>query len=105
MSVLNLTPHEINIVGADGVVIRTIPSSGLVRLATTTASAGMVDGIPLTQTVFGDPEGLPEMADGAYFIVSSIVKAALPNRADLLVPSEMVRDADGRIIGCRSLGL
>ena len=103
--ILNFTPHDINIVGADGEVVQTIPSSGLVRLATTTASAGMVDGIPLTKTVFGDPEGLPEIADGTYYIVSSIVKAALPDRADLLVPSEMVRDADGRIIGCRSLGV
>ena len=39
-----------------------------------------------------------------YYIVSQIVKSALPNRADLLVPAEVVRDNAGNIIGCKSLG-
>jgi hypothetical protein len=39
-----------------------------------------------------------------YYIVSQLVKSALPSRNDLLVPAEVVRDASGNIIGCRSLG-
>jgi hypothetical protein len=33
------------------------------------------------------------------------VKSALPERIDLLVPAEMVRDKEGNIIGCQSLGV
>ena len=40
-----------------------------------------------------------------FYIVSQLVKSALPNRSDLLVPAEMVRDEKGAIIGCKSLGL
>jgi len=39
-----------------------------------------------------------------YYIVSQLVKSALPDRDDLLVPAEVVRDETGRIVGCRSLG-
>lgn len=39
-----------------------------------------------------------------YYIVSQLVKSALPDREDLLVPAEVVRDEQGHIIGCRSLG-
>ena len=39
-----------------------------------------------------------------FYIVSQLVKSALPNRSDLLVPAEMVRDEKGAILGCKSLG-
>jgi hypothetical protein len=39
-----------------------------------------------------------------YYLVSQLVKSALPSRKDLLVPAEIVRDKDGNIIGCRSFG-
>lgn len=41
----------------------------------------------------------------AYYIVSQLVKNALPHRRDLIVPAEVVRDDTGNIIGCRSFGL
>jgi hypothetical protein len=63
------------------------------------------DGTPLTKTGFGDVEGLPEYKSGTYYIVSQIVKNALPKRWDLLVPAEVVRDSRGTIIGCKSLGI
>ena len=40
-----------------------------------------------------------------YYIVSQLIKSALPKRVDLLVPAEVVRDDNGNIIGCRSLGI
>lgn len=102
----NLTPHPIHIVDADGNVIKTIPSSGLVRLKATTVDAGpIVDDVKITMTQFGEPEGLPEAEDGVFLIVSQLVKSALPKRNDLLVPAEVVRDASGNIVGCRSLGI
>ncbi len=100
-----MTPHEIVLCDKDGKVIKTFPSAGLVRLKTTTESAGEVAGVPLTRTVFGEPEGLPEPQDYQWYIVSQLVKSALPNRRDLLVPAEMVRDGEGKILGCQSFGI
>jgi len=126
--IINMTPHPVNILTESGSL--TIPSSGQIRLAAKTVQDVPIDGVPTTRTVFGDPEGLPEPSwacpccgavgpevnfngvtpccesgpVGVFFIVSQLVKSALPTRADLLVPAEVVRDDQGRIIGCRSLG-
>lgn len=102
--VVNCTPHPVTIV-ENGVVVRTIPTSGEVaRLSVSTEPAGVVLGIPITRTVFGEPVGLPEPKLGTCYIVSQLVKNALPERDDLVVPAEVVRDAAGSIVGCRSLG-
>lgn len=102
--VVNCTPHPVTIV-SDGAVVRSIPPSGEVaRLSVNTEPAGVVRGIPVTRTVFGEPVGLPEPKLGTCYIVSQLVKNALPERDDLVVPAEVVRDAAGNIVGCRSLG-
>jgi hypothetical protein len=107
MTVINMTPHGVNIVDADGNNVRTYPKGeGAIRLASRTVSAGTLDdGTPLTRTEFGEPEGLPAYETGTYYIVSQIVKSACPSRPDLLVPAEVARDAGGNIVGCKSLGL
>ena len=97
--IVNLTPHEVNIGSL------TIPSSGVARLAAKIVSAGNFEGVPLTRTEFGKPEGLPEAEEGTLLIVSQLIKSALPERTDLVVPAELVRDDKGVIIGCRSLGI
>ena len=128
----NLTPHAISLCDEAGIVVRSIPASGdVARLAVKTVAAGEVDGIKLSKTVFGEPVGLPEIdvifpycenchscnpinchvGNGnvseirTYLIVSQLIKTALPFRRDLLVPAEVVRNSDGNIIGCRSLGI
>ena len=110
MRVVNMTPHAVNLRSSDGAELATFqPSGNLIRLSTETVPAGTieVDGvtIPLTSTVFGDPEGLPSEEEGTIYIVSALVKSALPNRKDLVVPNEAVRDDQGRIVGCLSLGV
>ena len=103
----NLTPHEVVLVGEDGKVIKTFPSEGLVRLSQTTERVGsvVVEGveIPLSSTKFGEVEGLPPQKEGTIYIVSSLVCQACPDRPDLFIPNETVRDKKGRIVGCRSL--
>ncbi len=99
----NLTPHPIVVIRGEERL--TIPSSGLARLAAKTVRGGEIDGIPLSKTVFGQPEGLPDPQDGVYLVVSQLIKSALPQRTDLLVPAEVVRDEKGNIVGCQSLGL
>lgn len=105
--IINMTPHPIIILDDANNVIKTIPASGsLIRLKASTIDAGFnVDDIKVTTTKFGEPEGLPDYKLGTFYVVSQLVKSALPNRTDLLVPAEVQRDANGYIIGCRSLGV
>ena len=104
--IINKTPHPIHILDDENNTIMTFESSGSIRLKASTVDAGFtVDDIKITKTVFGEPEGLPEYKLGLFYIVSQLVKSALPNREDLLVPAEVVRDDNGNIIGCRSLGI
>lgn len=103
--VINKTPHDVKIVSEEGETLKVFPSEGTIRLSAKTVEVGEIGGIRLTKTQYGDPEGLPEEADGVYYIVSAMIKAACPDRRDLLVPAEQVRDEVGRIIGCRSLGV
>jgi hypothetical protein len=102
--IINLTPHEVNIRNEKGEEIKSFPSEGVVRLSTKVEKLRPLYGIPITKTVFGFPEGLPRYQPGRYYIVSQLVKSALPGRGDLLVPAELVRNDKGQIIGCRSLG-
>lgn len=106
MKIINLTPHAITIVDESGNVLRNIdPEAKPARLKVSTVQAHPIDGVPTSKTVFGEPENLPEQKWGVYLIVSQLIKSALPERTDLLVPAEVVRDEKGNVVGCRSLGL
>jgi len=45
----------------------------------------------------------PEEEEGIFYTVSLMVAQALPTRRDLLVPVGQVRDATGKITGCKGL--
>lgn len=101
-----MTPHAIDIVGEDNLIIKTFPKGEkMIRLAASTVLAFEKDNIRFTKTVFGQAEGLPEYQEGIHYIVSQIVKSAFPERSDLLVPAEVQRNSEGNIIGCKSLGV
>ena len=104
--IINKTPHPVNIVGLDGSIARVYERDATpIRLKQTVVEdVPLPDGTPTTRTVFGEPEGLPDFVEGTFYIVSQLVKSALPGRDDLLVPAEVVRDGEGNIIGCKSLG-
>lgn len=106
MKFLNLTPHAITIVDASGNILRSIaPEATPARLKVQTVAGTPIDGVPTSKTVFGEPENLPNPRWAVWLIVSQLIKSALPERNDLLVPAEVVRDEKGNVIGCRSLGL
>lgn len=105
MTIKNFTPHPVNVCDEAGRVIRVFQPEGIVRLKAVTVTAGEIDGIPLTKTEFGQPEGLPEFQEGTLYVVSQLVKTALPSRSDLIVPAEVVRDEKGNIVGCKSFGI
>lgn len=106
MKIVNLTPHTIHIIGDDDTVIREYPSSGCARVETTREHIGMLDGVPLVSSIYGDVVGLPSVGDDvAMYIVSAMVRQALPDRTDLVCPDTSpqgaVRNEKGQIIGTR----
>lgn len=105
--ILNFTPHPVRIIAADGTVVAEFPSVGVARAAQTDEFHGYVAGIAVVRTSFGEISGLPDSQPGKSYIVSAIAfQAALAsgrNTDDLLLPSGLVRDADGNILGCGQL--
>lgn len=100
---INLTPHRLDIVDADGNVVSVPPSGQVARVAQTREQRGTIDGLAVTYSTFGQVEGLPEPQDGVIYVVSGLVLAAVPDRADVFAPGEAVRDSEGRVIGARGL--
>ncbi len=111
----NCTPHDVHILINDVDTI-TIPRSGvIVRCEEIAEEEGFVvvdvneQGtgntsqfrIPLQRRRYGDVFGLPDVEEGVLNIVSYPVAVASAEREDLIVPHDMKRDKDGRIIGCR----
>lgn len=105
MTIKNLTPHAIHFI-EDGSVVKTIEPEGiLARVSAVTVETGeVIDGIKVTATSYGEVEGLPDPVDGTVYIVSALVAGRVPERKDVFIPNESVRDDKGRIVGCRSLG-
>lgn len=104
MKLINLTPHAISVRAADGAEIAVIPPSGQVaRVAVETTPAGMAGDIPLYTQGAGEPVGLPAPLPDTILLVSALVRLALPGRADLASPGDLIRGADGQPVGCRGL--
>lgn len=106
--IINLTPHSVNVIGDDNSVVITIEASG--NVARCSQTIDIVDtinvnniAIPVSSSSYGEVVDLPAPQDDTYYIVSRLVMSACPNRQDLLVPNDLVRDEAGRVIGCRSL--
>jgi hypothetical protein len=106
MQLVNLTPHEIIIV-RDGERLAVPPSGVVARVAATRRVVATIDVdgmvIPVNRVEFGQVENLPEPQAGTWYIVSAIVAQAVPERDDLVIPDDAVRDDQGRIIGARAL--
>jgi DNA-directed RNA polymerase subunit RPC12/RpoP len=107
--IVNLTPHDINIECQEA-----IKSSGICRVSETIENAGNFAGIQLIKKSFSKIENLPERMIGVKYVVSIIVAMAAKEpinydeqgeRDDLLLPGEIIRDSDGKIIGCKNLAV
>ncbi len=115
---INLTPHAVTVLGDNNEVLNVIPPSGVVaRCVEQIKPMGDVLGVPLFEKGFGAIEGLPEETSEAAYIVSAIVASAAAKAiADvdgwtklsdyhLFIPNDLVRDDQGRILGCRSFAM
>ena len=126
IKLINLTPHDINLVDANSVrfdniakyyrieegksaiITRSIPSSGIARCTTHQQKIFEENGIEFLETSYGEIQGLPEPEDNTIYIVSSIVALAgrRLGRDDLAIATNMVKSDDGRtIIGCTALSI
>lgn len=108
--IVNYTPHDVTVYSLDGETpIVTVPKAGtFIRVAETVTPLSEA-GVPLVK-IERDPnriEGLPPEVEGRYLIVSDITyQAAAPlGREDLVRTGSAVRDADGRIVGCKGLAV
>lgn len=99
--IFNLTPHAINLLTDPPLTIS--PSGEVARCEVHREVVGCLEGIPVNRTRFGQVEGLPAPRPGVAYIVSALVAQACPERTDVFVPDETVRDDQGRIIGCKAL--
>ena len=113
VNIINMTPHIVTFLGDAGEVVREVPPSGSVpRVSFESRSLPPVGGIPATAQGAGQVDGLPGAVDGVALIVSAIVRSAVPDRADVYSPGDLVRwtseDAPspsliGQPRGCRGL--
>jgi hypothetical protein len=130
--IINLTPHTVRLlskqheklsipapVGCDYWYLD-LPSEGEARvnveeITANTWAVEMQDngpplhaewlGLPIKKIKFGEVTGLPARKSGVQYLVSRLVKQAVPDRDDCFVPHDVVRDENGVIVGCLSLAL
>jgi hypothetical protein len=60
-----------------------------------------LDGVTITRVGTDELEGMPERYPGVFYIVSNLVARSC-SRPDFLVPSDIVHNSEGRIIGCKA---
>lgn len=109
MNIINLTPHSINIHNEDERLIMTVePSGKIARIGTTTVKTGHVGNVPLFETkVTGEPvvvgdTPFPEEQLDTIYIVSGLFRSHF-SRPDIYQPGRLLRDGDGKPVGCIGL--
>ena len=105
MIINNMTPHDITLMTEDKEIIEIFPKSEEpIRLESKQVIVGNTDKCPIKQVCFG-LSNLPDYEKGVYYIVSALVANAYPERKDLFMVNETVRDENGRIQGCKSFAV
>jgi hypothetical protein len=84
----NYTPHDICIFNKEGSYIKyTFTSKGIARVEEINTESGFVGDIDIVAKDYGGVTGLPpQSSDKILFIVSDLVRQALPDRTDLVSP-------------------
>ena len=102
--IINKTPHAVYLLREDHSILRVFPkSNGMIRVKENVKDIEPIDGIPVSSTSWGKTNEVPDYMEGTFYIVSQLVKNALPKRKDLLTPKGAVRDDKGNLIGCLRL--
>lgn len=104
-TLVNLTPHILNIIAADGSTVDIPPSGNIARVGSISSIVATVNGININRQTFGKIMDLPDPQDDVVYIVSRMVKDRVPDRDDVVVPGVPFRDTDGKVIGAWGLSL
>lgn len=119
MTLINLTPHTVNVYAAevpdrvtdydDGLLFRIQPAEKPARIAMIdlghNRDVGTDDGTTWVEWIeFGRVHDLPQAQDGTTLIVALVVALSCPGRTDLVFPMSEIRNAGGTVIGCRGFG-
>ena len=123
MTIINLTPHDLNMVDTGVTYPRTEVSPGrilTIRASQTSKEVGEVNGHVISKSTFGKPyfctvdaKGQDEqpfegsITEADYYVVSIIsLQAIVANGGceqfpadEFLAPGQLVRDSEGKIIG------
>ena len=111
MRLVNCTPHAVCFYSGSeqrltlepsGIVTRVAMGTALVTSLVVRGDDGYSVVVPIMATVAGPVEDLPAPAPDTYYVVSRLVLDHAPDRGDLVVPHDLVRDDEGRILGCQS---
>ena len=102
---VNLTPHILNIIAAEGSTVDIPPSGNIARVSSISSIVATVNGININKQTFGKVMDLPDAQDDVVLIVSRMVKDRVPDRDDVVVPGVPFRDTDGKVIGAWGLSL
>lgn len=105
MKIVNLTPHPLDVQRTDGTWVNIPPSGQVARVAERRTAGPVVDSAEFGEFAtewfsLGDVEDMPTPEPGTVYVVSKLVAQALGNRLDVVCPGEVMRDNQGRIVGC-----
>ena len=108
--IINLTPHDpLVIVGTDNRQIALARQGPTVRVAEEQHRVDLLAcegvSIPVYEQRYGRSQDLPDPCVGVWLVVSQLVVVAHPERADLVFPVNLIRDAAGSITGCAGLAV
>lgn len=106
IKIVNLTPHNVNFMGESDKVLHVFERcENPPRLKENKELDGLISFnkyfIRVFRKEFQPETNLPPQIDGVFYIVSNLIASAFPDRNDLLIPDDVVRDNDGQIVGCR----
>lgn len=107
-ALINLTPHDVTVFAGDTPIASWLASGTFARIVEEVSAPTDMDTdqglVPVSLVRYADTvDGLTGKVSGTAYLVSRVLAAAVP-RDDLYFPLDEVRDATGRIIGCRALG-
>ena len=102
MNIVNLTAHEVKIVNIEGEIITIPPSGKVAKVDVEYQKINEVNKIPVYKIIYKNIEGLPEPKENTYYIVSAIVKNAIPEREDV-VSLFQVHRVDGKPLLAKGL--
>ena len=130
MSIINLTPHSVDFYNesqfvnleqtnpttlvadsVEGAALLNLPSSGSIRIATSTVEGEPIDGIPTVKTVYGEAVGIPESIEPTDTLVVSLPAQSMAKAANHKLASQMaspykvvrLRSNPSTVLGCMGL--